>query len=66
MATQPASDLVVAVNGRIVGVVGGYRPAGSGFEFNGFVGDVYRPGANEVVLYEVTGAGETRELHPID
>jgi hypothetical protein len=64
---EPASELVVAVNGRIAGVVGGYRPAVSGeWEFTGYVADLYLEGANEVDLYEVNGSGSTATLHEVE
>ncbi|MEJ7561317.1 MAG: sulfatase-like hydrolase/transferase [Ilumatobacteraceae bacterium] len=64
---EPSSELVVAVNGRIAGVVGGYRPAVSGqWEFTGYVADLYREGANEVDLYEVNGSGSTATLHEVE
>ena len=60
---QPA-EMVAAVNGRIAGIVGGYRPSGGGWTFIGYVADFYRDGANEVAVYEVERAGDTVTLHP--
>jgi hypothetical protein len=58
-------ELLVAVNGRLAGIVGGYRPDGSQWKFTGYVGDVYRDGANEVALYEATRSGQDVTLHPV-
>jgi hypothetical protein len=58
-------ELLVAVNGQLAGVVGGYRPDRSQWKFTGFVGDVYRDGANEVALYEVTRSGADVTLRPV-
>jgi hypothetical protein len=58
-------ELVVAVNGRIAGVVGGYNPTGSGWEYIGYVVDFYVDGANTVELYEVSRDAEATILHPI-
>ena len=52
------------MNGRIAGVVGGYRPASGRWLFNGYVDDFYRDGANEVQLYEVQRDGDAVTLHP--
>ena len=57
-------ELLAAVNGRIAGVVGGYRPASGRWLFNGYVADFYRDGANEVQLYEVQRDGDAVTLHP--
>jgi len=61
----PESELVVAINGRLAGALGGFRPVEGGLAFNGYVADFYRTGANEVVVYEVEGAGATAVLHPV-
>ena len=58
-------ELVAAVNGTIAGVVGGYRPAGNGWAFTGYVADLYVAGRNEVALYEVTRDGDDVTLHPV-
>lgn len=58
-------QLVAAVNGRIAGVVGGYNPSGSGWEFIGYVVDFYVDGANTVELYEVSRDAEATTLHPV-
>jgi hypothetical protein len=58
-------ELLAAINGRIAGVVGGYRPEGSGWAFTGYVADFYREGANEVTLYEVSRDGSSVTLHPV-
>ncbi len=57
-------ELLAAVNGRIAGVVGGYRPASDRWLFNGYVADFYRDGANEVQLYEVRRDGDAVTLLP--
>lgn len=64
VADPPATELVVAINGRLAGVVGGFRPSGQRWAFNGYVADVYRDGANQVELYEVTrDVAGTATLH---
>jgi hypothetical protein len=56
-------ELLVAVNGTVAGVAGGYEPDGDGWTFGAFVGDVFRDGANDVALYEVAADGVT--LRPL-
>lgn len=58
-------ELLVAVNGTIAGVLGGYIPDGDvRWTFIGFVADLYVEGANTVDAYEVTrDAGGTPTLH---
>ena len=56
-------ELVVAVNGRLAGVVGGYAPSGGGWTFIGYLADFYRPGSNEVAVYEVRRSGDAVTLH---
>jgi hypothetical protein len=56
-------ELLVAVNGRIAGVIGGYVPAGDGWTFIGFLGEVYREGSNEVAVYEARRDGGDVTLH---
>jgi hypothetical protein len=63
-ATEPP-ELVVALNGTIAGVVGGYRPDGTDWAFNGYVADFFESGSNEVALYEVTRDGSEATLHPV-
>jgi hypothetical protein len=46
-------ELLVAVNGEFVGVVGGYVPDGAGWTFIGYLADLYREGSNDVAIYEV-------------
>ena len=47
-------ELVVAVNGRISGIVGGYnRPRDGAWQLQGTITDGYRDGANVMVAYEV-------------
>ena len=64
-------ELLVAVNGRLAGVAGGYRARrrqrGGSLRY---VADFYRSGANSVELYEVEreGAGNSAgavTLHPV-
>ena len=62
-AAEPP-ELLAAVNGRIAGVVGGYRPGADGWSFTGYVADLYRDGDNDVELYEVRGDGSSVTLHP--
>jgi hypothetical protein len=62
-STEPP-ELLAAINGRLAGVVGGYRPDGSGWAFTGYVADFYREGANDVTLYEVSRDGSAVTLHP--
>ncbi len=54
VASSEPPELVVAINGRIAGVIGGYSPSGDDWSFLGFVADLYADGANDVVVYEVT------------
>jgi Sulfatase len=64
---RPAqSDLVVAINGRVAGILGGPRPAGGDVAVSGYVADLYRRGANEVVVYEVGRDGTEVTLHEVD
>ncbi len=37
-------ELLVAVNGRLAGVIGGYAPDGAGWTFIGYLADLYRTG----------------------
>ena len=63
-------ELLVAVNGRLAGVAGGYQRDGDAWDFTAYVADFYQSGANSVELYEVEreGAGNpagTVTLHPV-
>jgi hypothetical protein len=58
-------ELLVAVNGRLAGVAGGYEQAGDGWDFTAYVADFYRDGANEVALYEAERSGRRAILHPV-
>ena len=60
-------ELLIAVNGRLAGVIGGYERDGTRWEFDAYVADFYRPGANELQVYEV-GDGEAggTVLHPVE
>ncbi len=62
---RPSSDLLVAINGRVAGVAGGYRPSGDGggASFVGYVADLYRDGDNDVRLYEVERRARSVVLH---
>lgn len=57
-------ELLVAVNGRMVGVFGGYVPEGDGWTFIGYLADLYRQGSNEVVVYEARRSADGVTLHP--
>jgi len=64
-------ELLVAVNGRLAGVIGGYGPDDDGWSFLGFVADLYRSGRNDVRVYEVERAADARSgsavvLRPVD
>jgi sulfatase-like protein len=59
-------ELLIAVNDRIAGVIGGYRPEGQGWEFIGFLADVYRVGHNDVAVYEVSRSGDAVALHLVE
>lgn len=58
-------ELLVAINGRFAGVLGGYRPDGDEWTFLGYVADLYRAGANEVSVYEVERDGDDVTLHSV-
>ena len=58
-------ELLVAVNGRLTGVIGGYVPEGDGWTFIGFLGDVFREGSNDVAVYEVIRVGDAVTLNPV-
>ena len=60
-------ELLIAVNGRLAGVIGGYERDGTRWEFDAYVADFYRSGANELQVYEV-GDGEAggTVLHPVE
>ena len=62
---DPPPEHVVAVNGRIAGVVGGYDPSGNDWDFLGYVADFYVDGANTVELYEVRGEEGATTLHRV-
>jgi hypothetical protein len=62
---RPPPELLAAVNGRVAGVIGGYRPADDGLEFIGYVADLYREGSNTVTLYEVERTGAIVILHEV-
>jgi Sulfatase len=58
-------ELLVAVNGELAGVVGGYLPDGSRWTFIGYLADLYRDGSNDVAIYEATRDGDEVTLHPV-
>jgi hypothetical protein len=64
--TEPP-ELLVSVNGRIAGVIGGYRTIGHGSihvaRFMGYLADFYREGSNIVDVFEVGRQGDTVTLH---
>ena len=64
-ATETPPELVVAVNGRVAGVIGGYTPEGDGWMFIGYLADVYQPGSNDVGVYEVRRDGGEITVHPV-
>jgi Sulfatase len=61
----PPPEMLAAVNGRVAGVIGGYRPADDGAEFVGYVADLYREGSNIVSLYEVERTDDIVVLHEV-
>jgi hypothetical protein len=64
-STEPPPELVAAVNGRIAGVIGGYKASGSGWEFIGYVADFYVEGPNTVELFEVARETGLVTLQPV-
>jgi len=64
---RPSSELLVAINGRVAGVAGGYRSSGDGggLSFVGYVADLYRDGDNDVRLYEVERRARSVVLHRV-
>ncbi len=58
-------ELLVAVNGRFAGVIGGYVADGAGWTFIGYLADLYRVGSNEVAVYEARRTGDDVSLHPV-
>jgi hypothetical protein len=57
--------LVVAVNGTIAGVTGGYEPAEGGWRFSALVGPWFVEGRNQVRAYEVTRGAAGVVLRPL-
>lgn len=57
--------LVVAVNGTIAGVTGGYEPSKGGWSFSTLVGPYYVEGRNLVEAYEVSEGPGGPVLHPL-
>ena len=62
---QQPPELVVAVNGRLAGVLGGFVPEGEGWTFIGYLADLYRPGDNDVTVYEVARSESDVALRPV-
>jgi hypothetical protein len=58
-------ELLVAVNGRVAGVIGGYVANGSGWTFIGYLADMYHPGSNDVAVYEARRSDDEVTLHPV-
>jgi hypothetical protein len=58
-------ELLVAVNGVLAGVVGGYVADGADWTFIGYLADLYRDGSNDVAIYEASRDGDTVTLHPV-
>jgi hypothetical protein len=58
-------ELLVAVNGRLAGVTGGYAQAAGRWTFIAYLADLYRPGSNDVVIYEPRRAGAEVTLHEV-
>lgn len=55
-------ELLVAINGTLAGLIGGFGPVGDGWSCLGYVADLYVPGANDVAVYEVGRDGTLREV----
>ena len=64
-ATARPEELVVAVNGTVAGVLGGYEERGSAYRLHGVVGPWFVDGANEVTAYEVERTPTGAVLHPV-
>lgn len=62
----PREELLVALNGRIAGVLGGYRGFEQGWAFRGFLADFFRDGANDVAVYEVVDRFGRDVLRPVE
>jgi hypothetical protein len=60
---RPPPPLVVAVNGTIAGVTGGYEPTRGGWAFSAMLGPFFVDGANEVQAYAVGRDGGGPVLH---
>ena len=59
-------DLVVAIDGTIAGTIGAREQAGDGWRFSGILGPPGARGEGEqVVAYEVEGAGDSVVLRPV-
>jgi hypothetical protein len=58
-------ELVVAVDGRVAAVTGGYVQEGSEWRFLALIGHELREGSNDVRAYEVAEADEGLVLRPV-
>lgn len=58
-------ELVVAINGRLAGTIGGYLPAGERWRFTGHVAPYFRDGRNDATAYEVDRSVDGVVLHPV-
>ncbi len=57
--------LVVAVNGTIAGVTGGYEPAEGGWRFSSMLGPYFVEGRNDVQAFEVAPGRQGPVLRPL-
>ena len=64
-AERRPPELVVAVNGTLAGVVGGYEDRGSAYRFHGVVGPWFVDGRNEVTAYAVERGASGTVLRPV-
>lgn len=55
---NPPPELLVAVNGTVVGVAGGYAADGGGWRFTAYLGNAVVDGANQIDLYEVAAGDD--------
>jgi hypothetical protein len=58
-------ELVVAVNGRVAGAIGGYTVDGDRWRFSGYIAPFFVDGRNDVVAYEVSRDSSGVVLHPL-
>lgn len=55
--------IVIAVNGTVAGVTGGYERQGEAWSFSSMLGPFLHRGSNQIVAYEVTGGPAGPVLH---